>query len=111
LRQALVNIVHNAIKYTPRGGTIAIRVRAEGDRVILEVQDSGPGIPEHQLSKVFDRFYRVEAGRSRDSGGTGLGLSIAQWSVEIHGGSVSVKSPQDEGCTFAVLLPRETASG
>jgi heavy metal sensor kinase len=111
LRQALVNIVHNAIKYTPRGGTIAIRVRADGDRVILEVQDSGPGIPKDQLSKVFDRFYRVEAGRSRDSGGTGLGLSIARWSVEIHGGSVSVVNQQDHGCTFAVLLPREVSPG
>ena len=76
---------------------------------MLEVEDSGPGIPQDQLPRVFDRFYRVEEGRSRESGGTGLGLSIARWSVEIHGGRVRVKSEPGKGCVFSVILPRATS--
>ena len=106
LRHALVNIVHNAIKYSPRMGTVILRVRDEGGDVVLEVEDSGPGIPQDQLPRVFDRFYRVEEGRSRESGGTGLGLSIARWSAEIHGGRVGVKSEPGKGCVFSVILPR-----
>ncbi len=105
LRQAVVNIVHNAIKYTPRGGLIVIRIRQEAGQVILEVEDTGPGIPEPELPRVFDRFYRVEEGRSREAGGTGLGLSIAKWSIEIHGGSVSAVSEKGGGCTFRIVLP------
>jgi signal transduction histidine kinase len=108
LRQALVNIVHNAVKYTPKGGEIMLRVRAEGDQVVLEVEDSGPGIPKDKLSRVFDRFYRVEEGRSREAGGAGLGLSIAQWSVEIHQGRVTAFSDEGNGCTFRITLPRLT---
>jgi signal transduction histidine kinase len=106
LRQALVNIVDNAIKHTPRGGTITIRVREAGTDVSIEVEDTGPGIPKDQLERVFDRFYRVEEGRSRDSGGTGLGLSIAQWNVRVHGGHVTVDSDEGRGSTFAIVLPR-----
>jgi heavy metal sensor kinase len=106
LRQALVNIVDNAIKHTPRGGTITIRVREDSSHVFLEVEDTGPGIPENQLSRVFDRFYRVEEGRSRDSGGTGLGLSIAEWNVRLHGGRLTVQSEQGRGSLFAMVLPR-----
>jgi heavy metal sensor kinase len=108
LRQALVNIVHNAVKYTPKGGEIVLRVRPEGDQVVLEVEDSGPGIPKDKLSRIFDRFYRVEEGRSRESGGAGLGLSIAQWSVEIHHGRVTALSDEGKGCTFRIALPRLT---
>ena len=109
LRQALVNIVHNAVKYTPKGGEIVLRVRADGDQVVLEVEDSGPGIPTDELSRVFDRFYRVEEGRSRDSGGAGLGLSIAQWSVEIHRGRVTAHCEEGRGCTFRIALPQTVA--
>jgi heavy metal sensor kinase len=105
LRQALVNIVHNAIKYTPRGGRIALRIRPVEQQVLLEVEDSGPGIPEPELSKVFDRFYRVEEGRSREAGGAGLGLAIARWSVEMHGGHISAHTIEGRGCTFRIALP------
>ena len=106
LRQTLVNIVDNAIKHTPRGGTITIRVREEDSHVVLEVEDTGPGIPHDQLPRLFDRFYRVEEGRSRDSGGTGLGLSIAQWNVQVHGGRLTVQSEPGHGSVFTIALPR-----
>ena len=105
LRQALVNIIDNAIKYTPRGGAITLGVRTDGMHVFLDVEDTGPGIPSDQLSRVFDRFYRVEAGRSRDSGGTGLGLAIAEWNVRVHGGRLTVRSEQGQGCIFTIMLP------
>ncbi len=105
LRQALVNIVHNAIKYTPRGGTITLRIQSVEGSVVLQVEDSGPGIPEHELPKVFDRFYRVDEGRSRDAGGAGLGLAIARWSVEIHGGTISAHAGTGCGSLFRVVLP------
>ena len=106
LRQALVNIVHNAVKYTPKGGLIVLRIRSEADQVVLEVEDTGPGIPKDKLSRVFDRFYRAEEGRSHEPGGAGLGLSIAQWSVEIHQGRVTAHSEEGRGCTFRITLPQ-----
>ena len=111
LRQALVNIVDNAIKHTPRGGTITIRVRQDNSHVFLEVEDTGPGIPQNQLLRVFDRFYRVEEGRSRDSGGTGLGLSIAEWNVRLHGGHVTVQSEPGRGSLFVIVLPLAELTG
>ena len=106
LHQALLNIVHNAIKYSPTAGVIAMRVTHEpSGEVSIEVQDSGPGIPETARARVFDRFYRVDAGRSRAAGGSGLGLSIAQWTVEAHGGKISLESSEGEGCTFRITLP------
>lgn len=106
LRQALMNIIHNAIKHTPQGGLIAIRLKQDSNRIELAVEDTGPGIPKDQLDRVFDRFYRVEEGRSRDSGGTGLGLAIAQWNVKAHGGRVAVQSREGQGSIFSILLPR-----
>jgi heavy metal sensor kinase len=106
LRQALVNIVHNAVKYSPVGETIRVRVRrGEGNRVVVEVHDNGPGIPAEDRSKVFDRFYRVDRARWRESGGAGLGLSIAKWAVEAHGGSIALDSEPGQGCTFRIALP------
>jgi heavy metal sensor kinase len=105
LRQALVNVVHNAIKYTPHGGTMTLRIQAAGGNVILQVEDGGPGIAESELPKVFDRFYRVEQGRTREAGGTGLGLAIARWSVEIHGGTISAHASTGSGSTFRLVLP------
>lgn len=104
LRQALVNVVHNAIKFTPRGGSITVRIRG-GEPVVVEVEDTGPGIPEDQLPRVFDRFYRVEKGRSRDAGGAGLGLAIASWSVEVHGGTITASNSKEAGCVFRISLP------
>src|SRR5579883_55423 len=107
LRQALVNMVHNAVKYSPPGETIFLRVRArDRGRVAIEIQDQGPGIPPEDQSKVFDRFYRVDKARWRESGGAGLGLAIAKWAVEAHGGVIILESEVNRGCVFRVALPR-----
>jgi signal transduction histidine kinase len=105
LRQALVNIVHNAIKYSPEGGTITVAVLSEVSGVVLEVSDRGPGIPERDQARVFDRFYRVDKARSSESGGAGLGLSIAKWAAEAHGGRITLSSEANRGCTFRISLP------
>jgi heavy metal sensor kinase len=108
LRQALVNIIHNAVKYSPVGGTISVRTCHEpGGSICFEVADSGPGISSEHAAKIFDRFYRVEASRSRDPGGAGLGLSIAQWAVRVHGGDIQLITLPGMGCIFQVRLPRE----
>jgi heavy metal sensor kinase len=106
LRQAIVNILHNAVKYSPAGGTIHVRIRTEtGSDVFVEVTDSGPGVPPEHIPRLFDRFYRVEESRSRNGGGAGLGLSIAKWAVEAHGGRISLQSPPGQGATFQIQLP------
>jgi len=106
LRQALVNIIHNAIKYSPVGQTISVRVMPGiGSFVAIEVHDDGPGIPAEDQPRVFDRFYRVDKARWRESGGAGLGLSIVKWAVEAHGGVVTLESEPGEGCTFRISLP------
>jgi heavy metal sensor kinase len=111
LRQSLVNILHNAVKYSPVRGTIAVHVRLEGTgRVMVEIADDGPGIPAEHLTKVFDRFYRVDKSRTRKDGGAGLGLSIANWAVQAHGGNITLDSPVGAGCTFKVCLPAATSS-
>jgi heavy metal sensor kinase len=110
LRRALINLIDNAIKYSPRGGSIGIDVRRAPDgRSVIEVSDEGPGIPEAHRSKVFERFYRVDKARSRDEGGAGLGLSIALWAVKAHGGEIEVSSEEGKGSTFRVILPAETS--
>jgi heavy metal sensor kinase len=111
LRQALVNLLHNAVKYSPEGGTIALDVRSTGDgRVLLAITDSGPGIAAEEIEKVFDRFYRVDKSRSRDRGGAGLGLAIAEWAVQAHGGQIQVESTFGKGSTFRVSLPEAAVS-
>jgi two-component system phosphate regulon sensor histidine kinase PhoR len=104
------NLVDNAISYTPAGGAVTVRVGTEGDRVALRVSDTGIGIPGRDLPRVFERFYRVDRARSRDTGGTGLGLAIVKHVAENHGGSVSVQSELGAGTTFAVSLPRGTGA-
>lgn len=106
LRQAFVNILHNAIKYSPPGGTISVFVGADKlGSIMASVKDSGPGIsPEHR-EKVFDRFYRVDHARTRDSGGVGLGLAIAKWVVQAHGGNIRVDNPAEGGSVFCIQLP------
>jgi heavy metal sensor kinase len=106
LRQALVNVLHNAVKYSPSGGTIDVRIHGDiGPHVIVEVTDSGPGIPEEHIARLFDRFYRVEESRTRDGGGVGLGLSIAKWAVEAHGGQIVLQTPTGHGATFQIQFP------
>jgi signal transduction histidine kinase len=104
LRQALLNLVDNAIKYSPVGGEIEIRVAQTSDGPIIDVADTGPGIPSDLQSRVFDRFYRVDKARSRENGGTGLGLAIAKWAVEVNGGRLTLESGNVAGSRFRITL-------
>jgi two-component system phosphate regulon sensor histidine kinase PhoR len=109
LEHVLSNLVDNAIKYCPRGSRIVVRAASDGERVNLVVADDGPGIPPEHLQRVFERFYRVDAGRSRELGGTGLGLSIVKHMVEAMRGRVSVESEVGRGATFTVSLMNAAA--
>lgn len=108
LDEILVNLVDNALKYTPAGGRVIVRARHADDRVVLEVTDTGTGIPARDLDRVFERFYRVDKGRSREVGGTGLGLSIVKHLAQRMDAEVSVVSQPDQGSTFRVALPLAT---
>ena len=105
LRQMAANLLDNALKYTPCGGRIAVRLRVEQEQAVLEVADTGIGIEPQHLDRIFERFYRVDKGRSRELGGTGLGLSIVKHVVLAHGGEVTVTSTPGSGSTFVVRLP------
>jgi two-component system, OmpR family, sensor kinase len=105
LRQLFLNLIDNAVKYTPPGGTVTLALTQRGNAAIFEVTDTGIGIPEGETAKIFDRFYRVDKARSRELGGTGLGLSIAKWIAELHRGTITVKSELQKGSTFIVELP------
>jgi heavy metal sensor kinase len=106
LRRALMNLLHNAIKYTPAGGTIRVETAvAEPGAAAIDVRDSGPGIAAVHQQQIFERFYRVDPGRSRESGGVGLGLAIARWAVEANGGRIELESEEGKGSSFRVLLP------
>jgi heavy metal sensor kinase len=106
LRQAVVNIIHNAVKYSPSGGAISVSVHDDPEgKVRLDIVDSGPGIPPEHADKIFDRFYRVDESRSREGGGAGLGLAIAQWAVRLHGGDIYLRSRQGQGSMFQICLP------
>lgn len=100
--QVMINLLDNAIKYTPRGGKIIIRCYEKDSRLITTVTDTGMGIPHESIPRVFERFYRVDKARSRDQGGTGLGLAIVKHIVESHGGDVFVESQIGKGSTFGV---------
>ncbi|GHG26491.1 MULTISPECIES: sensor histidine kinase [Amycolatopsis] len=106
LRQIVGNLVTNAIRHTPAGGRVTIRVSATADEVTLAVADTGTGIAAEDLPHVFDRFWRAEKSRSRQTGGSGLGLAIVRHLVQAHGGTVTVESEVDAGSTFTVRLPR-----
>lgn len=105
LRQLLVILLDNALKYTPAGGRVALRLRREGDAAVIAVSDTGVGISPEHLPHIFERFYRADSGRSRDPGGTGLGLPIARWIAQQHGGSIELTSRSGEGTTAEVWLP------
>jgi two-component system phosphate regulon sensor histidine kinase PhoR len=105
LEQAVVNLLDNAIKYTDPGKTVLIEARREEDTVVIRVRDEGWGIESRHLPRLFDRFYRVDKGRSRSLGGTGLGLAIVKHIALVHGGSVGVESSLGRGSTFTVTLP------
>lgn len=116
LKQLFLNLLDNAIRYTPSGGAVTLSFACEGDAVRVEVKDTGAGIPEKDLPRIFDRFYRVDKARARDpssfdsrsgssGGGTGLGLAISKWIVDQHGGRIEVQSHVGKGSTFRVWLP------
>lgn len=105
LKQLLMNLVDNAIKYTPSGGTVTLSLDRDSQWVRIAVQDTGTGIPAADLPRIFDRFYRVDKARSRDKGGTGLGLAIAQWIALAHAGRIEVKSEVGKGSIFTLWLP------
>lgn len=106
VRQALSNLVENAVRYTPRDGVVEVFARADQAGVTLGVRDSGSGIPEEHLPRVFERFYRVDPARSRAAGGTGLGLAIVRHLVEAHGGRVAAESRLGQGTTVTLSFPR-----
>lgn len=108
LKQALRIFVDNAIKYTPTGGRITLSTFDEPDYVKVSVSDNGIGIPSEDLSRVFDRFFRADESRARETGGTGLGLSIAKWIIDRHGGFVEIISREDIGTKINVALPKYT---
>jgi signal transduction histidine kinase len=105
LRQALINLLDNAVKYSPEGGRVEVRIGSNASEAFVDVRDSGPGIPPEHRSKVFDRFYRVDKSRSRGAGGAGLGLSISEWAVHAHGGRVELDCDHGPGCTFRICIP------
>jgi two-component system phosphate regulon sensor histidine kinase PhoR len=105
LHDALRNLLENAVNYSPEEGWIDLGSRLDGDRVHLTVADSGPGLPEADLGRVFERFYRVDKSRARDPGGTGLGLSIVRHLVELHGGRVRAENRPGGGAIFTISLP------
>ncbi|HVM40402.1 MAG TPA: ATP-binding protein [Acidimicrobiia bacterium] len=112
---ALTNLLDNAVKYSAipgsEGDVVDVAVGVEGPDVVIRVRDQGIGIPERDRDRIFERFYRVDRARSRDSGGTGLGLAIVRHVAQAHGGSVSVESTEGEGSTFTLLLPAPPAGG
>lgn len=108
LQQVLINILSNAMKYTPNGGHIRMEAHATDEGIAICVSDNGMGIPEEDIPRLFERFYRVEKARSSDAGGTGLGLAIAKEIIDAHGGDIHVESVSGEGTRVHVLLPYES---
>lgn len=116
LQQAIANLLNNAFKYTPSGGTVELRLFTQPRRAIIQVEDDGIGIPAADLPKIFDRFYRVDTARSRSPaqalrqmGGFGLGLAIAQQIVEVHGGKITAESVEGQGSSFQIELPLKSS--
>ena len=108
LQQVLINVVSNAMKYTPDGGSIDIVATPASKGIAICVTDTGMGIPKEDLPRLFERFYRVEKARSSDAGGSGLGLAIAKEILDAHGGDIRVESTVGKGTCVFVTLPYET---
>ncbi|HEY0397569.1 MAG TPA: ATP-binding protein, partial [Acidimicrobiia bacterium] len=105
VHQVVANLLENAIRHSPTGGKVEVRAHPEKGRVAIEVLDEGPGIPEEEASRVFERFYRADTARSSSVGGAGLGLAIARWIVDLHGGDIRAERRTPTGCRMVVLLP------
>lgn len=106
LKQVFINLISNAINYTPSDGVVEISVREKESKVLIDIKDTGIGIEKEEIPRIFERFYRVDKARSRNSGGTGLGLAIVKHIVEAHKGSISVQSENNEGSTFTITLKK-----
>ena len=107
LIQVMVNLLSNSISYSMKDTTITIDVKEVEEDVVIVVKDEGIGIKESELGRLFERFYRVDQARSRDSGGTGLGLAIVKHLIEVHGGTISVESKLNVGTSFSLRIPRK----
>jgi len=105
LREAVTNILDNAIKHSPRESNVSVRVERHRDHAVLTIGDEGEGIPPEHRERIFDRFFRIDEARSREGGGAGLGLAIAKWAVEVHGGHISVHDAPGKGAEFRISLP------
>jgi signal transduction histidine kinase len=106
LYEAFYNIADNAIKYSPEGGYLHIDVDCDTQNIVVSFEDNGPGVPEEERERVFERFYRLDDSRARDTGGTGLGLAIAKEAVNMHGGNITVSTPESgKGSIFKVTIP------
>jgi len=105
LRQVLMNLIENAIKYTPPEGQVSLAAKRVWDQIEVIVENSGEPIPPEHLPHIFERFYRVESSRSRDSGGAGLGLAISREIIRRHGGDIQVASDAESGTVFTLQLP------
>jgi two-component system sensor histidine kinase SenX3 len=110
LTSAVYNLLENAVKFSPDGGVVNLRGDVNNGEVVITIKDSGIGIPTRELERIFERFYRVDHGRSRSTGGTGLGLAIVRHVAQNHRGSVQVESREGEGATFTLHLPLQTRS-
>jgi signal transduction histidine kinase len=110
LKQIVVNLLDNAIRFTPRGGSVALRTASDDSGAVFEISDTGIGIPPASIAHVFDRFFRVDAARSRDDGGAGLGLSIVRSICTAHGAEIDVQSMMNNGSCFRVRFPRHAAA-
>ena len=105
ITEAIYNIADNSIKYTENGGSVKMEIMRDLGHILIRITDSGIGIPKEEIQKIFDRFYRVDKARARDTGGTGLGLSIALDAVKLHGGYIEVSSEEEKGSIFTIVLP------
>ena len=109
VHQVVANLLENAVRHTPRGGMVEVRAHRSHDGVTIEVVDEGPGIPEAEQDRVFERFYRADSARASRDGGAGLGLAIAQWIVDLHGGEIHPERREPHGCRMVVTLPGGTS--
>jgi signal transduction histidine kinase len=105
LHQVVANLVENAVRHSPVDGTVRVQATAQPDGAQLEVTDEGPGIPEGEAARVFERFYRADSARSSSDGGAGLGLAIARWIIDLHGGTITVARNEPHGCRMVVTIP------